>query len=74
MTIGDLHTVGPCRKAVFACLATDVKFYLYLYPTAICIKMASLCSVATADFPHASWSFNIASSKILLLVRTGIWL
>ena len=24
-TIGDLHTVGPCEKAVFACLATDVK-------------------------------------------------
>ena len=24
-TIGDLHTVGPCKKAVFACLATDVK-------------------------------------------------
>ena len=24
-TIGDFHTVGPCKKAVFACLATDVK-------------------------------------------------
>ena len=24
-TIGDCHTVGPCKKAVFACLATDVK-------------------------------------------------
>ena len=24
-TIGDFHTVGPCEKAVFACLATDVK-------------------------------------------------
>ena len=24
-TIGDIHTVGPCKKAVFACLATDVK-------------------------------------------------
>ena len=24
-TIGDYHTVGPCKKAVFACLATDVK-------------------------------------------------
>ena len=24
-TIGDLHTVGPSKKAVFACLATDVK-------------------------------------------------
>ena len=23
-TIGDFHTVGPCKKAVFACLATDV--------------------------------------------------
>ena len=23
--IGDFHTVGPCKKAVFACLATDVK-------------------------------------------------
>ena len=21
-TIGDFHTVGPCKKAVFACLAT----------------------------------------------------
>ena len=31
-TIGDFHTVGPCKKAVFACLATDVKIrYLYLY-------------------------------------------
>ena len=30
-TIGDLHTVGPCKKAVFACLATDgriITFYL----------------------------------------------
>ena len=24
-TIDDFHTVGPCQKAVFACLATDVK-------------------------------------------------
>ena len=24
-TIGDFHTVGPCNKAVFARLATDVK-------------------------------------------------
>ena len=24
-TMGDFHTVGPCKKAVFACLATDVK-------------------------------------------------
>ena len=24
-TISDFHTVGPCKKAVFACLATDVK-------------------------------------------------
>ena len=24
-TIGDFHTVGPCKKAVFACLATDAK-------------------------------------------------
>ena len=24
-TIGDFHTVGPCKKAVFACLATDIK-------------------------------------------------
>ena len=24
-TIGDFHAVGPCKKAVFACLATDVK-------------------------------------------------
>ena len=24
-TIGDFHTVGPCKKAVFACLVTDVK-------------------------------------------------
>ena len=24
-TIGDFHTVGPCKTAVFACLATDVK-------------------------------------------------
>ena len=24
-TIGDFHIVGPCKKAVFACLATDVK-------------------------------------------------
>ena len=24
-TIGDLHTVGRCKKAVFACLATDVE-------------------------------------------------
>ena len=24
-TIGDFHTVGPRKKAVFACLATDVK-------------------------------------------------
>ena len=24
-TIGDFHTVGPCKKAVFACLATGVK-------------------------------------------------
>ena len=23
-TIGDFHTVGPCKKAVFACLVTDV--------------------------------------------------
>ena len=23
-TIGDFHTVGPCKKAVFACLTTDV--------------------------------------------------
>ena len=23
-TIGDFHTVGPCKKAVFACLATHV--------------------------------------------------
>ena len=30
-TIGDFHIVGPCKKAVFACLATDVKRYLYLY-------------------------------------------
>ena len=32
-TIGDFHTVGPsCKKAVFACLATDVKIrYLYLF-------------------------------------------
>ena len=22
---GDFHTLGPCKKAVFACLATDVK-------------------------------------------------
>ena len=28
-TIGDFHTVGPCKKAVFACLATDdIPFYL----------------------------------------------
>ena len=27
-TIGDFHTVGPCKKAVFACLATDVNLYL----------------------------------------------
>ena len=25
---GNFHTVGPCKKAVFACLATD----LYLFP------------------------------------------
>ena len=24
-TIGDFHTVDPCKKAVLACLATDVK-------------------------------------------------
>ena len=24
-TIGDFYTVGSCKKAVFACLATDVK-------------------------------------------------
>ena len=24
-TIGDFHTVGPCKKAAFASLATDVK-------------------------------------------------
>ena len=24
-TIGDFHTVGPCNKAVYVCLATDVK-------------------------------------------------
>ena len=24
-TIGDFYTVDPCKKAVFACLATDVK-------------------------------------------------
>ena len=24
-TIADYHTVGPCKKAVFACLATDIK-------------------------------------------------
>ena len=24
-TIGDFHTVGPCKKAVFACWATDVE-------------------------------------------------
>ena len=24
-TIGDFHTVGPCKKAVFACLATEIK-------------------------------------------------
>ena len=24
-TMGDFHTVGPCKKAVFACLATEVK-------------------------------------------------
>ena len=24
-TIGDFHTVCPCKKAVFACLATNVK-------------------------------------------------
>ena len=24
-TIGNFHTVGPCKTAVFACLATDVK-------------------------------------------------
>ena len=23
--IGDFHIVGPCKKAVFACLASDVK-------------------------------------------------
>ena len=29
-TIGDFHTIGPCKKAVFACLATDT-FRPYLY-------------------------------------------
>ena len=24
LAIGDFHTLGPCKKAVFACLATDV--------------------------------------------------
>ena len=24
-TIGDFHTVGPCKTAAFACLATDVE-------------------------------------------------
>ena len=26
-----LDYVGPCKKAVFACLATDVNNYLYLF-------------------------------------------
>ena len=26
-TIGDFHTVGPCKKAVFACLATTFTFF-----------------------------------------------
>ena len=30
-TIGDFHTVGPCKKAVFACLATDVKIRYHTY-------------------------------------------
>ena len=25
LTISDFHTIGPCKKAVFACLATGVK-------------------------------------------------
>ena len=31
-TIGDFHTVSPCKKAVFACLATDVKFKIIKIP------------------------------------------
>ena len=30
-TIGDFHTVGPCKKAVFACLATDVKYDTFTF-------------------------------------------
>ena len=25
-TMGDSHTVGPCKKAVFACLAADESY------------------------------------------------
>ena len=29
--IDDLHTVGRCKKAVFACLATDVKLDTFTF-------------------------------------------
>ena len=32
-TISDIHTVGPCKKVVFACLANDVNLFPANVPT-----------------------------------------
>ena len=47
-TIGDFHPVGPCKKAVLACLATDVK-YLFTFTFTFTSPCFVLCSPLRVD-------------------------
>ena len=58
-TIGDFHTVGPCKKAVFACLATDV--YVYADPVS---QVTSRLSTFSYPFERLIfWASTYASNK-----------
>ena len=53
-TIGDFYIVGPCKKAVFACLATDVKQNTFTL-------QARTMGIAR----NRPWSRNVASVTFL---------
>ena len=56
-TIGDFHTIGPCKKAAFACLATDVKEDTFTFT--FTIRVAS-CGLLPSNF------FGTKSARLIV--------
>ena len=65
-TTGDFHTVGPCKKAVFACLATDVKQDTFTNSSpsapAHLVRLISFCSFRP-DEDQGNPGRNVVSFK-----------